>query len=47
MMKRNWAAIPALLLLSDVNTPTDEALKKQFSEAQEGMMQLENISLRQ
>lgn len=52
MMKRNWAAIPALLLLAgsvlaDVNTPTDEVLKKQFSEAHEGMMQLENISLRQ
>lgn len=52
MMNMKWAAgFAALILLSgsvlaDTNTPTDEVLKKQFNQAQEGLMQLDNITLR-
>lgn len=51
-MKMKWAAgLAALALLSgsalaDINTPTDEVLKKQFNQAQEGLMQLDSITLR-
>ncbi len=52
MMNMKWAAgFAALILLSgsvlaDTNTPTDELLKKQFNQAHEGLMQLDNITLR-
>lgn len=51
-MKMKWAAgLAALILLSgsvlaDSNIPTDEVLKKQFNQAQEGLMQLDSITLR-
>lgn len=51
-MKMKWAAgLAALILLSgsvlaDSNIPTDEVLKKQFNRAQEGLMQLDSITLR-
>lgn len=52
MMKmKRVVGLAALMFLSgsvqaDTNTPTDEVLKKQFNQAQEGIMQLDSITLR-